>query len=367
MIYDVAVIGGGPAGSAFAARAAHAGLWIVLLDRPPSREHRIGESLPGSALHLLRNSGFVPSATHIALKGSISVWGGPTPLMEDHFGHPFGAGLRLDRALFDIELRAWAQNNGADLVHETIRLIRRDGSEQFLLETNGGRQVGSRYVVDASGRSAFAARRLGAEHQGHQTLFAVYGMLPVRDARCARTVVVATCEGWWYAVVVPGDRLLASFHCDPRHARWLLRNAGAWLEHLKAVPMIAEQFGICTGEPPTLAIADASSRSLDHCQGDGWLAIGDAVRAFDPLTSQGLYAAIQDGIDGAEAVTASFSGNHEQLGAFIKRRAARHASIERRRRQVYLAEDRWAETPFWTLRQNQVGRDNYLQGSRRDD
>lgn len=338
----------------------------MLFDGAPGRERRIGESLPGAAVQLLRKAGFTPSARHHALSGAISAWGDPTPVVVDHFVHPHGAGLRLDRAAFDLELRAWAAEAGVKIRPAYVGAIDCRADEIGLIAIDG-ENVRAAFLVDASGQSSFGARKLGALRQPEASLFAVHGEIAASPSSCACTIVASTTNGWWYAVGLPGGALLASFHCDVDHARWLLRHPSHWLATLKAVPLVHEHFPIAIEQPPPLTIASAASAGVSLSCGDRWLAVGDAARSFDPVTSYGLLSAVHDGIAGAAAVVAATSGQKDVLETFVRRRARRYLHVERQCRDLYRNESRWPEAPFWARRQHREVK-NYgddIRGNRR--
>ena len=57
-----------------------------------------------------------------------------------------------------------------------------------------------------------------------------------------------------------------------------------------------------------LRVVAANSSRLDCVSGRGWLAVGDAAMAFDPLSSQGLVQALASGIRAGEALNGRLAG-----------------------------------------------------------
>src|ERR1700734_3862392 len=106
---DVLIAGGGPAGSIAARVLATSGLRVVLADRTDSAKPKIGESLPGVALRLLRSLG-PPTPNleraHRRIRGNLSCWGSDQLEVTDFIRDPDGPAWRLDRKRFDSELLA---------------------------------------------------------------------------------------------------------------------------------------------------------------------------------------------------------------------------------------------------------------------
>ena len=289
MTVDVAIVGAGVAGSVLAATAARLGLKVAMIEAGRAREHPIGETLPGAALRLLCDAGFVPSAVHAPLGGTLSCWGHSAPFAQDHFAHPHGPGLRLDRGAFEAELRDWAWVSGAELHHAKVRKVENiSGGTQVSLSS--GAEFEARYLVDASGRGASLARRLGARRTIGRPLFAVYGIVQGAAAGHCRTMIESAADGWRYAVELPDGRTLAAIHCD-----------------IELAHSVRDDRIGAAGSGPALdraSFAEAGMRGLEtfhrrrgtsaSAEAEELLAIGDAAPTR-PADMHGLFAAIEDG------------------------------------------------------------------------
>jgi flavin-dependent dehydrogenase len=165
---DVLIVGAGPAGSTAALNLG--GMRSVLVvERNAAPSPRIGESLPAAARRLFRDMGLLESflaEEHAPCYGNRSVWGDPRPQELDALRDPDGHGWHLDRVRFERWLRAAATERGAEIIApSTIERIERDGSG-WRIDIACGSEVmtiAAAMVIDAGGRAAPLARRLGAE------------------------------------------------------------------------------------------------------------------------------------------------------------------------------------------------------------
>jgi flavin-dependent dehydrogenase len=94
----------------------------------------------------------------------------------------------------------------------------------------------------------------------------------------------------------------------------------------------------------------AHSAVLQPPVGDGWMAVGDAALAFDPLSSQGMLNALYTGLVAAEAADRLLSGDTAALLGYQTAVASVHAAYRSQLHQWYGLERRWADRPFWQRR-----------------
>jgi flavin-dependent dehydrogenase len=160
------------------------------------------------------------------------------------------------------------------------------------------------------------------------------------------TLIEATREGWWYSAPLPGERLLVARLSD--HAGCAARRWVAWSRGYGSAPHTAARTG--RHLPPQLRTASARSVASCEAMGDGWLAVGDAADARDPLSGTGICDALHDGIRAAQTVAMALDGD----SAAVPRRRAVLAQERVRyreaRRHVYGLERRWSAAPFWRAR-----------------
>lgn len=368
--FDAVVIGGGPAGAAAALTFARAG-WNVLLAEtlgPRPAPFKIGESLPPSARPLLRDLGLEPRmavAGHLPSPGTVAVWGSDEPAERDFIRDLHGAGWHLDRPRFDADLRAAAAEAGADLrpACTCLGLQRRAPGTPWtvrLAGREGAFTVSTPWLIDATGRRALIATSQGApgERDDAQVAFCtVFPPAPASStsaaARDARSWVESAEDGWWYATRLPDRRRLVAFFTDDDlpAARELSTVSGFSLR-LVASRMIGRVLGE-TGElaPDRVRRFPAGGVSRRAFAGDGWLAVGDASLAFDPLSAQGLFHALYTGLRGAQIVVATGEGcGVGLLDSWHTRLRAIRAAYRHHLAGCHAAETRWPDAPYWRRR-----------------
>jgi len=102
----------------------------------------------------------------------------------------------------------------------------------------------------------------------------------------------------------------------------------------------------------TIATFPAFTGFIDRAAGPSWIAVGDALIVFDPLTSSGIAGALSDAFAAAPAILAGLNAAAAEDAARAYGRYA-DATLKRylrQRRQFYNAERRWPGSPFWARR-----------------
>lgn len=371
--FDLVILGAGPAGSATALAAQRAGIErIALIDRPPAGGRLgLGESAAppvGPMLDRLGLNGLLdrPDSPHRRYLGNLSCWGSETLVAEDFLFRLSGHGWHLDRLAFDQSLRETARQAGisAYFDHGLKALARNAGGWQVTLSASVGSPpvtLCARALVDASGRQAVVGRSLGMARQRLDGLVALAVTAPPTDPTglAGRSFIEAVSYGWWYATLLPNGNAMVTLMSDDD----LIRDGGlrtpeafaqAWAKTRYLKDLIAPP-----GPEAAVTTVSAASQFSPRAVGAGWLAVGDALIGFDPLTSSGIAGALDDALAAAETLACWFREGPQEAIAASKRYAQRaNQSLVRylnEHRSHYRAEQRWADAPFWQRRHLGIG------------
>jgi flavin-dependent dehydrogenase len=361
--FDVVILGGGPAGCATALALARHGISRVLVvEAGRYQAVRIGESIPPDIRVVLEELGVwenFQNENHEPCLGSCSAWGSDALGYNDFLFNPLGNGWHLDRRRFDAFLAREAAARGAVLSTGTrFDDCRRAADDSFLLrlrrEADQARTVTARFVVDATGLRASFARSMGARRLFLDQLLCITGFLELSDSGqfSKLTMLEAVAYGWWYAARLPNDRLAVAVASDPELVKQKgLGRRDDWLGHLAATTHIAAALAGCRFVEDSLTTCAAPTFLLDTVAGNGWLAVGDAASAYDPISSQGIYKALSDGARAGEAIAARLRGADARLAGYQSSVAARFQQYLKSRNYFYGLEQRWPDSVFWTRRQ----------------
>jgi len=341
---DVAIVGGGPAGAVTALLLARAGAGVVLFERSRYDALRFGETLPPSVNPLLRALGLWDRFRALRPEPSYqtaSAWGAQDTAEQSFVFSPHGNGWHVDRARFDEMLVQAAEEAGARLLRGAAvrRVVRTDEG----LIVDAARSIRAGAVVDATGRAARIARSLGAIHHQLDRLVCVARVFAAAGQPAGDTFIEAVPDGWWYVSPLPEGRRLIAFFTDAGHAAGgRLAGVHGWDAALARTQHTRR---LASGSPAgKIHVAACASHELCPVAGEGWIAVGDAALAVDPLSSGGVAFALQSA---AAAARVLLGGDRSVYEDFVASAAREYRTM---RSQVYGWEERFADHHFWQSR-----------------
>ena len=122
-----------------------------------------------------------------------------------------------------------------------------------------------------------------------------------------------------------------------------------WLNQLSRTVQLVRRFRDI--EPSRrLVVRSARSQRVEPPSGVGWLAVGDAAMAFDPMASQGIAKALDHGKRAAARIASHLAGDASSLEEFARQLESEYAAYRTMRAQYYRLEMRWPRAKFWKRR-----------------
>jgi menaquinone-9 beta-reductase len=319
---DVTIIGGGLAGKAAALALANAGLRVVCIAPSEPARQTVGESLDWSAPALLSDLGLPMEhlvneelATwkrHVTLKmlhGCTEQYV-PTPGLA---GPPFHVELRtlhVDRTLLDQELLKKVAQSSVTMVREKVVRVEKTRRRVDAVHTEQGNRFHSPWFIDASG---FATSLFAREFQLRVVPFgpakvAMWTYFPVADPIEGTTLHMdpqATEYLDWIWEIPINPKVISVGYAATGAAikakrRRGLDVAGIFREQLEKFPRFAELLrsnGV--GELNVTSFRCCAHRGV---AGPNWLIAGEAASMVDPMTANGVTAALRQAAEASELI-----------------------------------------------------------------
>ena len=298
-IFDVAIVGGGPAGSSCAAFCARGGLRTLVLEREKfPREKVCGDCLNPSCWPVLQRLSLaqrVRDLPHYKLDSvEFIAIGGRNVIVDLPTGDD--CELSVKRSLFDALLLKHARELGAHVREETtVTALAHD--ENWKIETAGGENFSARILIGADGRNSTVARLCNL-------------LPPPARERVALQAHIALPQNF-------GGRVVLQFLPEGYSGQ---------------APVNETELNLClVGTPPTISrlrkwaeghfeiTANQSWRTITPltrspvpCAHENVLFIGDAARVVEPFTGEGIYYAMQSGELAAIAISKIMRGEDQQ-------------------------------------------------------
>jgi flavin-dependent dehydrogenase len=358
-IYDVAIIGGGPAGSVAAALLARAGRRVIVIERDKFPRFHIGESLLPFSMQAFTRLGLHEK---FARAGFMEKFGGEMYgacgeegvkfYFEDGFRSQTDRSYQVTRADFDKVLLDHAAESGAEVREETgvdnVGFSDDGATLGISRKGNGATEtIGARYVIDASGRNSILSAKFklkkNYEHLQKISIFAHYdGMIRAEGRDGTLTRMVRAIDRWFWVIPLSATRTSVGVVLDGPVYKQSGLSAEEFLQQaIEEQPLLMQQMRDAERVTPVRTAADFSYRST-QLTGDRWMLAGDAAGFIDPVFSSGVFLAVLGGEQSADVL-------HEVLDHPKRRRKlfARYQRNINKAMDVYLRfVDAWYSKEF---------------------
>lgn len=356
MKVDLAILGSGPAASAVAIHSKRAGIKASII-APDSRNKRssLPETLPSSArqhLQALNIWDLFQQASFPSHRSMLSAWGSAMLAERHSILNPLGPGWYLDRPRFDdIMLKSALSNCSGPAVRASVVGVTRQCNRWKLTLNDAPNSLEAEIVVDATGRASALSRRLGISRLSIDCQICVSARHPASHLSGSEAMVESSSEGWWFSAPAAAGEVAVAFFTDSDLLPRDFRTPAVWTGLLQSAPHTRAR--VRNTDNATLHICSASSSYLRECAGEGWIAVGDAAIAYDPLASQGILKALESSRFAFESIL-EYVNETRAMEAY---RAFQREALDRylaERRKFYNMERRWPNSPYWQ-RRNDAG------------
>ena len=332
-MYDVAIIGGGPAGSTAATLLARAGRRVIVFEREKFPRFHIGESLLPFSIQTFDRLGVREKLDQTFLPkfgGEIMAACGTRGVkfyFKDGFRSERDRAYQVTRSDFDKLLLDHSRENGAEVREETeVKVVNFDADQvKIEIENSSGirSKIEARYLLDCSARQttlgSFFNLKKTYDHLQKFSVFAHYeniDRLPGRDATLIR--MVRGLDRWFWMIPLTDTRTSVGVVVDTATFRAAKLAPQAALEKFIAEqPLMNERMKNAIRVSPVYSAGDYSYRNT-RLSGERWLLAGDAAGFIDPVFSSGVFLAIMSAEKAADTLDEVLRDESERRRLFLK-------------------------------------------------
>ena len=336
--FDVAVIGGGPAGSTIATLLQKQGHRCVVFESTSFPRYHIGESLIPHTyatfdrlglLEKLRESNFPVkySVRFVAPSGKEAA---PFYFQETIAGERAKT-WQVKRSDFDQLCQNNAREAGVEIRSNTkVSKVLFNDSQAIGVraETVGydSKDIAARVIVDASGRATVLGKQLDLKTDipglNKSAIWSYFKGAHRRSGIDAgeTTVFMIPDRGWFWYIPLPDDIVSVGIVAS---TEYLFRSSNQYEDIFPIEVALCEPLAEwLTGAEMVSPLRGLRKLAYINRQvvGDGWLMIGDAAGFLDPVYSSGLFLALVSGDLAAESVHCALVENDltaSKLGSFV--------------------------------------------------
>jgi flavin-dependent dehydrogenase len=355
-LYDVAIIGGGPAGSTAATLLAQKGRKVIVFEKEKFPRFHIGESLLPYSMAAFDRLGvrakldaMFPPKYGAAICTSCGT-GTVKFRFKDAYRVEHGNAYQVTRSEFDKVLLDHSAESGATVLEETAVENLRFGEEEIgiMIKTRGAEQgIRARYVVDCSGRNAvigsFFKLKKSYSNLKKFSVFAHYENV-AREVGDEGTYsrIVRGSDRWFWMIPLSETKMSVGVVMDIAAFKALEQRPEEALDAmLREQPEIWSRMTRSSRVTPVYAESDYSYRNR-RLTGDRWLLAGDAAGFIDPIFSTGVFIAIESAGCAADAIDAALTNPKCRARVFKK-----YARATNRVMDLYLRfVSKWYEPRF---------------------
>lgn len=323
MEFDAIVIGAGIAGLGVSVRLSRSGLKVACIDPEPFPHAKVGESLDWSAPALLADLGISRDqlvADGVATyKKELTITGvnkeyfigfAPSILAK----RPFKSEIltfHVDRAALDQSVYDQARESGVHFIWARVTAIDIAGGQIKNVHTSDGQTLSATWFVDASGQSRLFARKFEVPRQDFgRRKIALWTHFDNPDYGERTNLYTENPPGYlswiWEIPIRPTTRSVGLIISADKFKE--LNRAEKSVEKVFLSELLKfQRFRETLPKDPDLTLFRCSYQTYVHeyACGPNWFMIGEAAAMPDPLSANGVTAALRHGKEVAASIEAA--------------------------------------------------------------
>jgi flavin-dependent dehydrogenase len=265
---------------------------------------------------------------------------------------PAGAaaqGFKVDRSVFDVEMRNLAESQGATIVRGKVTpgalAAGVPGTARIELDSGGREIVTARVMAVAAGKAA-VPRLLEVEPQVQlPETIVLNAVTSARNRLADATVIEGVPEGWWWWLPLFGDRISVSLFADLREVRERGHRV-VWRDAVRHAR--GPVHGLEIDSSGVMSATPRLQRAIEDA-----VLVGDAAATLDPLSSQGLEKAFASAEEAAYVLNTLLERPDRKQELLSHQRTWERDLFEthaHRTAELYARETRFGERSFWRRR-----------------
>lgn len=339
--YDVAIIGGGPAGSTAATllKKYNPALRVVVIEKEMFPRDHIGESQLPSIMPVLNEMGAwdkVEAAGFPVKIGASYTWGRdadqwdfefyPVELWKDeprpakYDGQRRFTAFQVDRAVYDTILLDHAKEMGAEVLQPAqVEEVLVEGDRVAGLRLRGGRTITARHYLDASGVFGILRRAMKIASWTPEELKNIAVWRYWQNAEWAVKIGVGATRvqvrslpyGWIWFIPLSPTRTSIGLVCPAAHYKRIGKSPEElYAQALSDQTQVAKLVANATPEEEVYSCKDWSHLA-DRIVGENWMLVGEACGFADPILAAGMSLAHSSARDAAYTILELERGAHD--------------------------------------------------------
>ncbi len=295
-IYDILIIGAGPAGAFAARKMAEAGFDVTVLEYSSQIKRKVcGEYLCPQGVALLKRHGLYDdlSKKFLPVTG-MDLFSPSGKKIVSHFPmkNQVQLGLSLQRDIFDGFLVQWAQKAGAQFLFDKKVSRLTHQSDFWEIEIHQGDVFRTRLLIGADGRKSIVAKQLAQQkkHDIHRVAFHCFLQANNHQSRQGEMHLFG--NGNYIGIdPIHTEQINFSLVCDAKQVLAAGSHHAIFNQHIQASKNLMDRFGLIPESVKISAVTPIHNQ-VKHIVGADWALIGDASGFIDPLTGEGIYNAL---------------------------------------------------------------------------